>query len=71
MILLKARPDNEQNKEYFNLPYETKLATANAEGPKPQRGWSVPGVEKTGTLNGSGRINLTKVEHEDLEDVKV
>lgn len=61
-----------QNKAFFSLSHEEKEVIANATGPRPQRGWSGLGVEKTGTLNKPGTINLTRVDdHNGLQDLKV
>ncbi|GAP86469.1 putative gibberellin 2-oxidase [Rosellinia necatrix] len=37
-------------RDFFSIPWEEKLAIANAAGPNPQRGFSVVGVEQTSTL---------------------
>ncbi|KAJ5618102.1 gibberellin 20-oxidase [Penicillium hordei] len=42
----------------------------NDEGPKPQRGWSHVGAEKTGLLNPGGKTNLAKTDQHDLQDAK-
>nr|QIW91883.1 OXY4 [Phialomyces arenicola] len=60
----------EWNRRFFELPDRCKAVIANEEGPKPQRGWSSTGVEKTGLLNPGGRINLSKMAHKDLQDAK-
>ncbi|RHZ66409.1 hypothetical protein CDV55_104884 [Aspergillus turcosus] len=53
------------NKRFFELPLEQKACIANVPGPKPQRGWSGLGVEKTATLNTPGNRS-----HANLEDAK-
>ncbi|KAI5921648.1 putative gibberellin 20-oxidase [Camillea tinctor] len=58
------------NHKFFYLPDDQKLEVANVVSPNPQRGWSGVGVEKTGTLNATGEINLVRVQHGNTTDVK-
>ncbi|KAL3470130.1 putative gibberellin 20-oxidase [Aspergillus californicus] len=61
----------EWNRLFFNLPQDQKAAIANEEGPKPQRGWSRIGAEKTGLLNPNGKLSLSRGEGgSDLQDAK-
>ncbi|KAL2797318.1 putative gibberellin 20-oxidase [Aspergillus keveii] len=58
------------NERFFNLPTPHKAAVQNDQGPKPQRGWSAVGVEKTGSLNAGGEVRLSKEGDNDLQDAK-
>ncbi|KAK6829434.1 hypothetical protein PG987_010018 [Apiospora arundinis] len=58
------------SEEFFSLPMEEKLKFPNVDGPKPQRGWSAVGSEKTGTLNTHDKISLERVEHDGKADFK-
>ncbi|RAH70355.1 isopenicillin N synthase family dioxygenase [Aspergillus aculeatinus CBS 121060] len=58
------------NKDFFELPDSYKDSIQNKEGPKPQRGWSRVGAEKTGLLNPGGKTNLSKKDQHDLQDAK-
>lgn len=71
MINRDLGANSDQNKAFFDLPLQQKLAISNIEGPEPQRGYSAIGVEKTATLNIDGAVNLDMASHEGREDIKV
>ncbi|KAL4966709.1 isopenicillin N synthase family dioxygenase [Aspergillus stella-maris] len=58
------------NQRLFDLPHDSKAAIRNDEGPKPQRGWSSVGAEKTGFLNPGGKLSLAKGTESDRHDAK-
>ncbi|KAL4884487.1 putative gibberellin 20-oxidase [Aspergillus karnatakaensis] len=58
------------NQRFFDLPNDRKAAIRNDEGPKPQRGWSSVGAEKTGFLNPGGKLSLAKGAENDRQDAK-
>ncbi|RDW83779.1 isopenicillin N synthase family dioxygenase [Aspergillus mulundensis] len=58
------------NQRFFDLPNDWKAAIRNDEGPKPQRGWSSVGAEKTGFLNPGGKLSLAKGAENDRQDAK-
>ncbi|RDW69675.1 clavaminate synthase-like protein [Coleophoma cylindrospora] len=60
----------EENRRFFELNDSVKAPIANEDGPKPQRGWSSVGAEKTGLLNTGGKINLSKPDIEGRQDAK-
>ncbi|RDL32343.1 Clavaminate synthase-like protein [Venustampulla echinocandica] len=60
----------EENRRFFELTDSVKARIANEDGPKPQRGWSSLGAEKTGLLNTGGKTNLTKPDIESRQDAK-
>nr|K0E3U5.1 RecName: Full=2-oxoglutarate-dependent dioxygenase ecdK; AltName: Full=Echinocandin B biosynthetic cluster protein K [Aspergillus rugulosus]AFT91382.1 EcdK [Aspergillus rugulosus] len=58
------------NQRFFDLPIDRKAAIRNDEGPKPQRGWSSLGAEKTGFLNPGGKLSLARASNNDRQDAK-
>ncbi|KAL4865754.1 hypothetical protein BDV12DRAFT_199832 [Aspergillus spectabilis] len=58
------------NQRFFDLSNDHKAAIRNDEGPKPQRGWSSVGAEKTGFLNPGGKLSLARGTSNDRQDAK-
>lgn len=60
---------SKQTRAIFDIPLEEKLKIMNLPGPRPQRGWSCVGAERTGRLylSGLGETDLENI----LLDVRV